>query len=250
MKLIHTPNLPKADVSLVAVSAAYPGVLLKLKDMGIKVIPIGPRKSLPAPVQSHADILCHPLGDCRIVVAKGEETLISRLKRYGFQVTESKSNVAGPYPNDSALNAARVGGSLIANPEFLDRTILDDCFSNGIRIVEVRQGYAKCSTAVVDEESIMTSDDGIEAAAVKAGINVLKIHPGSIQLPGYSYGFIGGACGLIGRKKMAFAGNPSGHPDFYKMQKFFNCRKIEIIALSAGPLLDIGGMIPLMEREA
>lgn len=250
MRYLRSPNLPEADVGLLAVSAAYPGIRMELEKRGIKVIPVGASALLPGPVQAHADMLCHPLGGRRIVVARREKNLLADLKQFGFQIKESASVIAGSYPNDSPLNAARIGNKLIANSKILDKAIRDDCFINRIKIVEVRQGYAKCSVAVVDEHSIITSDHGIAAAASKEGIEVLKIQPGYIRLPGYSYGFIGGSCGLIGRNRMAFAGNPNCHPDFYKIKEFLDRRKIEIIALSEGSLLDIGGMIPLMEREA
>jgi len=249
MRYLRIPNLPEADVGLLAVSAAYPGIRMELEKQGIKVISVGSSALLPEPVQAHADMLCHPLGGRRVVVAKREKKLLVNLKQFGFQTRESASVIAGSYPNDSPLNAARVGNRLIANPRVLDKTIRDDCFSNHIKIVEVRQGYAKCSVAVVDEHSIITSDHGIAVAASKEGIEVLKIQPGYIRLPGYSYGFIGGSCGLIGRNRMAFAGNPNCHPDFYKIKEFLDRRKIEIIALSKDSLLDIGGMILLMEQE-
>ncbi|QAT49690.1 hypothetical protein EQM14_07840 [Caproiciproducens sp. NJN-50] len=249
MRYIQTPNLPETDVSLLTASAAYPGILMELKRLGISAIPVDPSKSLPAPVQAHADMLCHPLGGRRVIVAKGEKRLAADLKQFGFKIIESVSSIAGSYPNDSGLNAARVGNKLIANPQILDKAIWDDCLSKGIKIIEVRQGYTKCSTAVVDEHSIITSDDGIATAAFKAGLEVLKIQPGHIRLPGYSYGFIGGCCGLIGRNRMAFAGNPNSHPDFCRIKEFLDRREIEVIILSKDSLLDIGGMIPLMEGE-
>lgn len=248
MRYLHTPNLPETDVSLLAVSAAYPGILTELKRLGIRVIPIEPSASLPAPVQTHADMLCHSLGGRRIIVAKGEEKIAENLKQFGFQIIESISGISGSYPNDSGLNAARVGNKLIGNSKILDKAIWDDCLSKGIKIIEVRQGYTKCSTAVVDEHSIITSDHGIATAAFKAGLEVLRIQPGHIRLPGYSYGFIGGACGLIGRNRMAFAGSPNSHPDFYKMKEFFDRKKVEMIPLSEDSLLDIGGMVSLMEE--
>ncbi|MCI1964719.1 MAG: hypothetical protein LKJ17_01085 [Oscillospiraceae bacterium] len=249
MQFVQEPNLPKAAVGLMAVSATYPEILMELKSFGIKVIPVEARALLAGPVQSHADMACHHLGGRKIIAAKGENQFAASLRQYGFEVLESDSIVCDPYPNDSALNAARIGSYLIANSKVLDRTILNDCILENIKIIEVRQGYAKCSTAVVDEKSIITSDRGIELAAKRVGLSVLKIRPGFIRLPGYAYGFIGGACGLISRNELVFTGNPKVHPDFDQIKKFLDCRKIKITALSERPLLDIGGMIPLMEKE-
>ena len=249
MRFLQTPNLPKTDVCLLAVSAEYPDILRKLQELGIDVLPIEPNKALSVSVHSHADLLCHPLGGNRIVVAKGENSLIFRFQRYGFYVTESASAIEGAYPNDAALDAARIGDGLIANRDILDQRILNHCIMENIRIITVRQGYAKCSVAVVDEHSLITSDRGIARAAVKAGMEVLEIIPGYIQLTGYSYGFIGGACGLISPERMAFVGNPKQHPDYNKIKKFLDHRKIGVEILAEGPLRDIGGLIPLMEKD-
>lgn len=249
MRFIKTPNLPQADVGLMAVSATYPEILIALEKIGIEVIPVKPMPMLEIPIQSHADILCHHLGDSHIVVAKRENILQSELKKYGFNVTESTTLITSPYPKDTVLNAARVGNCLIANFKSLDPQISDYCFKADITPIKVKQGYAKCSVAVIDENSIITSDNGIGQAAEKAGIDVLKIRPGYIKLPGYSYGFIGGCCGMIGRKHLAFAGNPIYHPDFLKIKAFLERRQIKITVLSERALLDVGGMIPLMEKK-
>ncbi|MFU0833345.1 MAG: CoA transferase [Oscillospiraceae bacterium] len=249
MRYIKIPNLPQSDVGLMAVSATYPNILNTLKKLGIKVIPVKPRPMLETPIQSHADILCHHLGGSHIIVAKGEKFLQSELKKFGFDVIESLTPISSPYPSDVGLNAARVGNHLIANFKSLDSQISDFCFKADITPIKVKQGYAKCSVAVIDKNSIITSDYGIGQAAEKAGMEVLIIKPGYIRLPGYSYGFIGGCCGMIGRHHLAFAGNPVYHPDFFKMKTFLECRQIKMIALSEGQLIDIGGLIPLMEKK-
>lgn len=213
------------------------------------MIPIKANPMLEIPIQSHADILCHHLGGAQIVVAKGESILQSELIRFGFDVMESLTSVSSPYPTDTGLNAARVGNRLIANFKSLDSQISDYCFKTGITPIKVKQGYAKCSVAVVDESSIITSDIGIGRAAKRAGLEVLTIKPGYIRLSGYSYGFIGGCCGMVGYKRLAFAGNPVYHPDYFKIKTFLERREIKMISLSEGQLTDIGGIIPLMEME-
>lgn len=249
MRFVKIPNLPEADAGLAAVSDTYPGVIRALEKLGLEVVPVPPKTSLSGAVQSHADMLCHPLGGARVVVARGESVLRSRLERYGFLVTESVSRIESPYPGDARLNAARVGNRLIANPAVLDRTIAESCKENAIGLVPVRQGYAKCSAAVVDGNSILTSDEGIAAAASAAGLDVLKIRPGFIELPGFPYGFLGGTCGMIGRKLLAFAGDVRSHPDYPKIKAWLEPKGVRTISLCGRPLLDIGGILPLMEKS-
>ena len=248
MRFLKNPNLPESEVGLAAVSGTYDEVIRSLRRFGVEAVLTGPRRSLDEAVRCHADMLCHPLGGARIVVARGEKELRARLESRGFTVTESVSEIEGPYPNDAALNAAQIGNRLIANPQILDRTILEYCRESGIELLPVRQGYAKCSVAVVDENSILTPDAGIAAAASAAGLDVLKIRPGFVGLPDHPYGFLGGACGMIGRKWLAFAGDLRTHPDCEKIEAFLKAKQIEVVCLCGGPLRDVGGILPLMER--
>lgn len=246
MKFVQNPNLPQADIGLAAVSATYPAIAAALMRLGIECIAVGPSSALAEPVGSHADMLCFHVGGDSAVVAQGCASLCADFKKHGFRVTESQNLIRSPYPFEVGLNAADVGGRLIANPHFLDGSIPAAC--REIQMVPVHQGYAKCSVAVVDENSLITADSGIAAAAGHAGFDVLQIRPGDILLPGCEYGFLGGACGKIGENMMAFTGKIQNHRDFSAIRAFLSYRRIDAVALSDGPLIDIGGILPLMER--
>lgn len=249
MRFLKNPNLPESEVGLAAVSGTYEKVIRGLRRRGIEAVTTGPRPALNEAVRCHADMLCHPLGGAQIVVARGGTELRTRLESRGFTVTGSVSEIESPYPSDAALNAARIGNRLIANPEVLDLSILEYCRESGIELLPVRQGYAKCSVAVADANSILTSDPGIAAVAAAAGLDVLKVRPGFVGLPGHPYGFLGGACGMIGKNLLAFAGDLRSHPDCERIEAFLKAKQIEIVCLCGGPLLDVGGILPLMERE-
>ena len=79
-------------------------------------------------------------------------------------------------------------------------------------------------------------------------MQALKIRDGFIELPGYNYGFIGGACGLISPYKLAFAGDVTRHPDYLAIKTFLHSQKVEAICLHDGNLFDIGGILPIMEK--
>lgn len=108
--------------------------------------------------------------------------------------------------------------------------------------VSVPQGYTKCNIVCVDENSIITSDAGIEKACVSAGLSVLKISPKNVLLPGYSYGFLGGTSGRIGRE-ILFNGNLLLHPDFDKICVFVESRGLSCVYFKDYPLTDIGSII-------
>lgn len=247
MRFVQQPNLPIGEIGLAAVSRTYPGLTAALRNLGMLVLETGPEMSLGA-CSCHADMLCHHLGGRKIICAKGNQALKEKLSGYGFDVLESSSPIHGPYPDDVALNGLRIGDRLFARRASLDATIVRYCDAHKIRIIPVRQGYAKCSAAVVDEESFITSDPGIAESGVRAGLQVLQIEPGFIRLDGCRYGFIGGACGKIGKTTMAFTGKLDAHPDGIKIENFLAQRGIYGIALIDAPLIDVGGILPLMER--
>ena len=251
MDFVQIPNLPESDTALVAVSGTYVPILNALRNLGIDVIEINSCQKLNKPVNSHADILLHHLGGNQIVIINGEAYLTEKLHQQGFAVMYSNvctSNVL--YLNDILLNAARVGNWLFAKKTALDMVIRDYCAENRIKLISVKQGYAKCSTVIVNEESIITADKSIQEAAKTVGIDVLQITPGYVQLKGYEYGFLGGACGLISKNKLAFAGNIKTHPDYEKIKYFCNEKQVELISLIDGPLLDVGGILPLKIKES
>ncbi len=245
MNFVQIPNLPESDTTLVAVSDTYHEVTNALEALGINVISIRPYRKLSKPVSSHADLLLHHLGGNKIIVADGEVYLKEELHQFGFETIQSNICISDVYPHDVALDAARVGHYLFAKETALDTAIKQYCAENQIQIIPVRQGYAKCSIAVVNEHSIITADESIVEAAQAIGIDVLKIMPGHIQLKGYNYGFLGGASGLISKNKLAFTGSIQTHPDYEKIKSFCSRKNVELISLTNGPLIDIGGILPL-----
>ena len=80
------------------------------------------------------------------------------------------------------------------------------------------------------------------------GFAVLLIRPGHIALSGYDTGFIGGCCGKLAPDKLAFAGTLSSHPDGERMREFLHSRGVAPVELREGPLVDVGGILPLRER--
>ncbi len=245
MGFIQTPNLPESDVAAAAVSGTYQAVTDALRARNIEVLPVKPCKALSRPICCHADMVLHHLGGNRIVAANGEEDLKIRLEQLGFEVSCSNKCISNSYPQDVILNCARVGNRLLANWKAMDGTIYDYCRANRIEITDVRQGYAKCSTVIVDSWSVITADPSIAEAAERMRMDVLKITPGYVNLEGYEYGFLGGACGMIGKGKLAFTGSIQNHPDYSGMKSFCDQKKVELIPLTNGPLLDIGGILPL-----
>ena len=151
---------------------------------------------------------------------------------------------AGAYPHNIALNAAFVSGRLFCKKSSLADEVKIYCEKNCIEIVDVKQGYAKCSTLILGDKGIVTADSGIAAAAEKCGIDVLKIRSGFINFEGADYGFIGGSSGLIG-ETVAFFGDISMHPDGEAVTAFIRQKGLNYLSLGEEILNDVGGLILL-----
>ncbi len=153
------------------------------------------------------------------------------------------------YPGHAIYNACSTGKYFIHNLKITDPELLETAKSHNLIPVHVPQGYAKCSIVVVDEDSIITADQGIFKACTKAGLKVLLIEKGQVILEGYPYGFIGGASGMIRkhdeqqRNVLLFNGDVRRHSDFKEIKEFVEGRGLELKYFEGHPLADIGSIV-------
>lgn len=246
--IIKIPNLPQGQVSCLLMSGEYEEICKKVKDLNIKVIKTKHHKNLPPSEAYHADLQCQHLGYNKIMLDKGNTCLEKILSLEGFEITYTRKDLNNSYPNNVLLNSAVLENCVILNQKTIDPNLIDSYKEKKLNLINVNQGYAKCSTAIINSNSIITSDPSIYKNAKEHNIDALKIVPGHIDLPGYNYGFIGGACSLIDKNKILFIGDINTHPDAKAICDFINYRDIEIVNLVPNKrLLDIGGMIPLKQ---
>ncbi len=203
-----------------------------LKEKGFEICFTEAVSSVPGPIAYHADILLCKLGcEDSAPVFRGDA------RRLG-----------STYPGDSLYNACCTGRYFIHNLKYTAPELLRAAAEvykgekKPLLPVSVSQGYTKCNIVCVDETSIITSDAGIERACVSAGLSVLKIAPKNVLLPGYPYGFLGGASGRIGRE-ILFNGDLSAHPDFAKICAFIESKGLSCVYFKDYPLTDIGSII-------
>ncbi len=207
------------------------------------VIPTVRLNCLYDAVASHADMQIHYLGSDRFVCAPEAYGHYKKLLPTGFALIKGSAGLSPKYPDDIAYNAAALKDCVICKSRCTAIEILKTYGSKGADILNAAQGYAKCSTCVVNGHAIITADSSISGAAEKHGIDVLKIREGHIELRGMNYGFIGGASGLIDRNVLAFNGELSAHPDGDNIKNFCKNHGAEVIELKKGILTDIGSII-------
>ncbi|WP_051514818.1 DUF6873 family GME fold protein [Fervidicella metallireducens] len=221
-KFIEEPNLPKGRISLALIDGRVPfDMEKKLKEKGIRLIKTFKNNDVLEAVSYHPDIMVHHLGKNDIILAPNiNKGVIEALEEEGFNIIFGREPVKGPYPGDVPYNAARVSNYVICNIKTTDIRLLNELYLRNLNIINVKQGYSKCSTAVVSKDAIITSDQGIYNA-VKNQLDVLLIEPGYIDLFEMDYGFIGGASGCMSESEICFFGNIKTHPQHQKIEKFF-----------------------------
>ena len=147
------------------------------------------------------------------------------------------------YPGDIRYNAACTGRYFIHNLKYTDSDLLKEAKDRGMILIDVKQGYSKCSTVIVDESAIITYDKGIaKACKPYEDLKVLLIEPGHIRLDGFDTGFIGGASGRLGNE-IVFNGDLTKHPDFFKIIGFIDGRNLKCNWIPYYELTDIGSIL-------
>lgn len=197
-------------------------------------------------ISFHPDISVFNMGSRNIIVEPSlYEDYKVILDKYEINVIRGETYLYSKYPKDIAYNVAIVGDYAIHNFKYTDRKILEFIDENGLKKINVEQGYTKCSICIVDEKSVITSDKGIQSALSETDIKCLLIEPGHIDLFDMNYGFIGGCSGLIAKDKIAFLGTIKEHPSYEKIKEFVSSRNIEIVEFGSNRLLDLGSIIPI-----
>ena len=229
-------------MSKAVLSDKYPEYADKLTELGYNVIPTGRIESFIEYERDHADMQCLIIDDTAFVLRRCD-ILASALKS-SYNVVLCGDNISGRYPDNVALNAAVTGKSVICKADSLDKNVTGYCREHGYELISVRQGYAKCSCAVVSDKALITADMSIYRALSDTGIDTLLIGQGSVRLEGAEYGFIGGASGYNkAEQTLYFCGNIDTHPDSEVIRAFCKKHGTDIVCLSEGALTDIGGII-------
>jgi len=230
-------------------------IINKLNNLGYETIITEPNTALDSAISSHADCALFTANNSvyfagesnynNIVnyLTKGESGIENGRK--GEKTVIIEKDIFSPYPNDIKLNAKAFGRNILCNAAFVSDNIKKFAADNDFSLLHCNQGYAACSTVKLSDNAAITDDISVYNILSRTGIDCLMVSKGSVKLNGYSYGFIGGCCGLIENNLIAFAGNIDTHTDSEQIKSFLYKHNINYINLTDGELTDIGGIIAL-----
>ena len=158
------------------------------------------------------------------------------------QMIMSENDLGYSYPDNVKYNGVQVGKHFIHHLDYTASRLMSVVKASHLTPVHVSQGYTKCNIVAVDENSIITSDEGIRNTLIPLGLKVLLVTVGSVKLKGFSYGFLGGASGRVG-DCIIFNGDLSAHPDYLEISDFILSRGLKLKYFKEYELEDIGSII-------
>ena len=221
-----------------------------LTDYGYIIIRVPRAGYLAPPVASHPDMVFFALGEqlfCHsryLETPEGDNTANTIAALTDLIITPISDETGDKYPLDVRLNCAVVGNILMASP-YTSVAVTEAADELGMTVIKVKQGYVKCSSAVIDgvKRGIITSDTKIASAAKKEGIETLTVPHGEIVLEGYSYGFIGGCTGFDDGR-MFFTGDLAEYPYGKEVKAFLDSLSCEAVSLLPDvPFTDYGSIL-------
>ena len=210
-----------------------------LCDEGFKTISVGLSNLVDEPVSGHPDIQVFIHGKNLFVHPNIDKQFLKDIENH-VNVIMCSTKLEKNYPNNIPYNIAVVKNFAIHKKGFTDKTIHDYFSKHGINILDVKQGYSKCSTLIVGD-GIITSDKSIVDSANSVGIDALLISDGFIDLPGYNYGFIGGASGYYD-DTIYLTGCIDHHPDKEGIECFIKSKNMKLKFLSSKRIVDVGSI--------
>lgn len=216
-----------------------------LSRLGVNALLCPKHNSLYYAISSHPDIQIFILNKDHLIIQKDlDKFLESSLHNIGKKLTYSEMSIGCKYPHDIILNCLILGDLFIHNLNYTDSKILSSLGSH-VKKLHVKQGYTKCSTAIVSERAIITSDIGIAKALSDEKVDVLYVPPGDIILESMNYGFIGGCCGLLDERNIVFFGSLDKYAYGKEVKEFLKKHRVDYHCLMDEKLTDRGSLLVL-----
>lgn len=228
-----------------------------IENLGLEIIENKFNLDLYDEIASHPDICYLKIND-KLIISKCSENFIKD-KITDLLYIVGDSILSGKYPLDVPYNICIIAKNAIHNFKYTDKKVVNILTDLGYNLINVEQGYAKCSTFVLDSNSAITSDITIAKELLDKGIDVLLTKEPDIKLlkrtnqnineenkmffqNSQMQGFIGGAMVRIDNKVIVF-GDLNNLINNTKIRKFIEKRGLEIIDFKGLDIIDYGGII-------
>lgn len=247
-------------MALVLLSHNTPdAIVTSLYSHGFEALKMPSLADMAPPVSSHPDMLLF-CGFGKLFVRKKHlenfdfaASVEEILKKFPTLELSATSDLPSEtYPDDIAFNCLHIKNrGIFGKADYLSGAVKRAATENMLPVIDVSQGYTKCSSLLVDggdvgiggeDALVITSDPSINRSLSQLGINTLKLAPGNISLPGYDTGFIGGAS-FYYNNTIYFLGDLKKYPECDIILKTAEEKGKSVVSLSDEMLFDAGCLL-------
>ena len=197
-----------------------------------------PNPNLDQRIDDHPDLSLFKLIEDTIIVDEGVYDYYKE-KLSGYNVIKGEK-VREKYPRDSIYNIVRLKDYYIHN-DITERNIEKYFKENRVNHLKVKQGYTRCSIIPL-KNILITSDYGIYKT-LREKIAIKLVDNDEVILDGFTQGFLGGTCGLVGNK-LIFTGDITRHRAYPVIKGLCDRENIDIIYPETN-LVDLGSIIEI-----
>ena len=193
-------------------------------------------------ISNHPDIFfC--LSDGILYYAPNTPSIIIQLLSDNEIILKKGNTPVGwKYPHSAIYNAVITERYFIHNTNITDESL---ALSKSVRkVINIKQGYGRCSLLPLKNDSFITSDRGIFKKLAEDNLDILYVNPEDIVLPGVNHGFFGGTAGAFGNQ-VFILGSLNYFKDGKKVKGYFYKLGYEVIELYDGSLYDEGSILIL-----
>lgn len=212
-----------------------------LLKMNINIIKTPKLDNVYDAINGHTDIMIHKL-DNKTAVCEPVVYDYFKKKLPEINIIKGCTKLFDKYPGNIAYNTLRVGDRVFCKIDNTDYKIISHYKNKGFTIIDIKQGYAKCSVCPIADNAIITSDKGISKIAKVYDFDTLLIDDSNVKLKGFKNGFFGGATGLID-DKLLVNGDISLHKNHKEIIDFCSKYNISVLSLNNKEIVDIGSII-------
>jgi hypothetical protein len=170
-------------------------------NLGYEVIKVKKQDQIYNEICSHTDIFCVKIDD---TVIYEKEAILGKLNNK--YISLYGDNVENIYPKVAAYNVCIIGNDAVHNFKITDKAVLNILHEKGYNLINVKQGYSRCSIIPLGSKCCITSDKGIYNVLLKNNFDVLYVDQSELDIKLFNEsgtyskmkGFIGGCTSVIG----------------------------------------------------
>lgn len=240
------PFAPISKVKAVIISnKASKNIIRILEELNIEVIRTKDNINADPRIADHPDVSLHPINEelfvCDPFLYDYYQPI---LKPYKIDLITGEKSVSKLYPWDCIYNVSRLGPYYIHNFS-TDKILSNYLIKYGFEKIVVNQGYSKCSSLILNYDTIVTSDMGLYKALKPYPLNVELFPYGGVSLPGYDTGFLGGSAGMVSEDELILFGDIKKFKFAKELLIILDKYSIKLLCPLEEDVRDLGSLIPV-----